>query len=47
MTKLAHLLAHLLNPLMLALVIFAVHGWRGDLVAAWVGIGILVGKAAP
>lgn len=40
MTKLAHLLAHLLNPLMLALVIFAVHGWRGDLVAAWVGIGI-------
>ena len=40
MTKLAHLLAHLLNPSMLALAIFAIHGWRGDLVAAWVGIGI-------
>lgn len=40
MAKIAHLLSHLLNPSMLALVIFGVHGWRGDMVAAWVGIGV-------
>ena len=40
MTKVAHLLSHLLNPSMLALLIFGIHGWRGDLVAAWVGIGV-------
>ena len=40
MAKFAHLLSHLLNPVMLALAIFGTHGWLGDIVAGWVGIGV-------
>lgn len=40
MGKIAQFLSHLLNPAILGVLVFAVHGWLGDWLVAGIGIGV-------